>query len=57
MNLIQHIIRRGLLKEEAIAASRAAQIAARQPLSKMPRLKPLLRKRENWMKHKEQDNG
>jgi len=50
MNLVQHIMRRGLLKEEAIAHSRAAQIAARAPLNKMPRLKPLLKKREEWIR-------
>ena len=49
MNLVQHIMRRGLLKEEAIAHSRAAQIAARQPLNKMARLKPLLKQREEWL--------
>lgn len=49
-NLTQHIMRRGLLKEEAIAHSRAATIAARQPLDKMPRLKPLLKQREEWIK-------
>lgn len=50
MNLVQHIMRRGLLKEEAIAHSRIAQVAAQQPLNKMPRLKPLLKAREDWMR-------
>lgn len=40
----------GLLKSEAIAYDRIAVLVARQPLNKMPRLKPLLRKREEWMK-------
>lgn len=53
MNLVQHIMRRGLLKEEAIAHSRAAKIVAQAPLSKMPRLKPLLRQREQWLKRME----
>lgn len=41
------------LKEEAIAYDRIAQIALRQPLNKMPRLKPLLRQREEWLKRME----
>ena len=41
---------RGELKEEALAYSRAATLTARQPLNKMPRLKPLLKKREDWMR-------
>ena len=53
MNLVQHVMRRGLLKEEAIAHSRAAQIVARAPLNKMPRLTPLLRQREAWLKRQE----
>jgi hypothetical protein len=44
---------RGLKKEEAIAYSRAAEIATRQTLDKMPRLKPLLRQREAWLKRME----
>lgn len=52
-NLTQHVMARGLIKEEAIAHSRALAIAARQPLSKMPRLKPLLRQREAWLKRME----
>ena len=49
-NLTQHVMSRGLLKEEAIAYDRAAQLAARQPLNKFPRLKPLLKAREEWIK-------
>jgi len=50
LNLVQHVMARGLIKEEALAYSRAATIAARQPLNKLPRLKPLLKAREDWMK-------
>jgi len=49
-NLTQHVMARGLKKEEAIAYDRAAQLAARQPLNKSPRLKPLLKAREDWMR-------
>lgn len=49
-SLTDSIRARGELKEQAIAYDRAAQIAARQPLNKMPRLKPLLKAREDWMR-------
>ena len=49
-NLTQHVMARGLKKEEAIAYSRAASLATGQPLNKMPRLKPLLKAREDWIK-------
>lgn len=48
--LVQHIMARGLIKEEALAYSRAATLATRQPLNKMPRLKPLLKAREEWLR-------
>ena len=43
----------GPLKEEAIAYSIAGKLAMHQPLNKTPRLKPLLRQREAWLKRQE----
>ena len=43
----------GPLKDEAIAYSVAGKLAMQQPLYKMPRLKPLLRQREAWLKRQE----
>lgn len=51
-NLTQHVMSRGLIKEEAIAYDRAAKLIAGQPLNKMPRLKPLLKAREEWMRRR-----
>lgn len=41
------------VKEEAIAYSIAGKLATQQTLDKMPRLKPLLRQREAWLKRME----
>ena len=41
------------MKEEAIAYSIAGKLATQQTLDKMPRLKPLLRQREAWLKRME----
>lgn len=52
-SLVDSIRARGDLKEQAIAYDRAAALITRQPLNKMPRLKPLLRQREAWLKRME----
>lgn len=52
-NVVQHTMKRGLEKEEAIASSRAVSLAVRQPLNRMPRIKPFLRKRELWLARKQ----
>lgn len=48
-NVVQHAMKRSLEKEEAIASSRALTLATRQPLNRMPRIKPFLRRREHWL--------
>ncbi len=52
-SLVDSIRARGDLKEQAISSDRAVALAARQTLNKMPRLKPLLRQREAWLKRME----
>lgn len=49
-SFVDSIRARGELKEEAIAYARAGVLTTRQTLDKMPRLKPQLRKREDWMR-------
>lgn len=52
-SLVDSIRARGEQKEEAIAYSITGKLATQQTLDKMPRLKPLLRQREAWLKRME----